>query len=357
MGSIYKRISSQNAISWQVLIRKRGFQTISKTFPNEKLAKEFVLVTEADMLRGRYIHEKQEEQITFKELLEKYRKEVVPTKKAGKPLEYKLGVVLNSFLSKKTLSAIKAVDIAKYRDMRLKQVSKTTVSHELALISHVFNVAIKKWGFEKIANPVDRIDKPGFNRARERRLTEEEIVAIKKATESKVLASIIDFALETAMREAEIASIHFSDVDFKSFIVTLEETKNGDKRIVPLTHRALEIIRSFKSSDISNDSVFSITAHAVSVAFRRAVGRARTIYERECKEKNLVPDTRFLVDIHFHDLRHEAISRLTERGDLNLFQIKAISGHRTTQMLGRYTHVKTSDLVAILNKNNSQNAI
>jgi len=86
---------------------------------------------------------------------------------------------------------------------------------------------------------------------------------------------------------------------------------------------------------------------SITQAFIRALTRARTTYEKECEEKGTEPDPGFLVDLTFHDLRHEATSRLFEKG-LNPMQVAVITGHKTLQMLKRYFHLKAEDLAEML---------
>ena len=134
-------------------------------------------------------------------------------------------------------------------------------------------------------------------------------------------------------------------VDLKKRTVTLLETKNGEKRIVPLSTEALRILSRLTRR--IDGKVWGVTNHAMSVAWRRALARARKAYERECEEKKEKPDPAFLVDLTFHDLRHEATSRFFEKG-LNPMQVAAITGHKTLQMLKRYTHLKAEDLAELL---------
>ena len=129
--------------------------------------------------------------------------------------------------------------------------------------------------------------------------------------------------------------------------MTLSETKNGENRNVPLSPEAVRIL-----SDLPrriDGRVWGVTPHAISVAWRRAVSRARKAYEKECEEKGEKPDLGYLVDLTFHDLRHEATSRFFEKG-LNPMQVAAITGHKTLQMLKRYTHLKAEDLAELLAK-------
>ncbi len=73
------------------------------------------------------------------------------------------------------------------------------------------------------------------------------------------------------------------------------------------------------------------------------MSRARAAYEKECQEKGSKPDPAFLVDLTFHDLRHEATSRFFELG-LDATKVKNITGHKTYSMLARYTHLKAEDI-------------
>ncbi len=127
--------------------------------------------------------------------------------------------------------------------------------------------------------------------------------------------------------------------------MTLSETKNGENRNVPLSPEAVRIL-----SDLPrriDGRVWGITPHTISVAWRRAVVRAWAVYEKGCEEKGGKPDPGYLVDLTFHDLRHEATSRFFEKG-LNPMQVAAITGHKTLQMLKRYTHLKAEDLAELL---------
>ncbi len=135
-------------------------------------------------------------------------------------------------------------------------------------------------------------------------------------------------------------------VDLKKRTVTLLDTKNGEKRTVPLSSEAVRILSGIpRRIDGKVWDLFS--PQTVAVAWRRAVSRARDSYEKECEEKKAKPDPGFLVDLTFHDLRHEATSRFFEKG-LNPMQVAAITGHKTLQMLKRYTHLKAEDLAELL---------
>ena len=133
-----------------------------------------------------------------------------------------------------------------------------------------------------------------------------------------------------------------SFMGLKKRTVTLPETKNGEKRIVPLSTEAVRILSGL-TRKIGGKVWEMFSPQGISVAFRRAVDRARKAYEKECAEKGEKPDPAFLVDLTFHDLRHEATSRFFELG-LDATKVKNIIGHKTYSMLARYTHLKAEDI-------------
>ena len=139
------------------------------------------------------------------------------------------------------------------------------------------------------------------------------------------LLPAVILAIETAMRQGELISLNWKHINLKKRTAFLPDTKNGESRGVPLSTTAADILRSLPRS--INDQVFpGVTGEAVKRAFIRACRRAH------------------IEDFHFHDLRHEATSRLFEKG-LNAIEVASITGHKTLQMLKRYTHLRTEDLV------------
>jgi integrase len=135
-------------------------------------------------------------------------------------------------------------------------------------------------------------------------------------------------------------------VSLDSRTVILRDTKNGDSREVPLSSAVVAALQDWKkrTAVVSiTGKVFQITPHAISVAFRRATRRARKLHDAEYVRTVENSDPSFLLGLRFHDLRHEAVSRLFEQG-FNVMEVAAISGHRTLQMLKRYTHLKAVDL-------------
>ena len=189
-------------------------------------------------------------------------------------------------------------------------------------------------------NPVMKTRKPSVsNTARNRRLVDDEEQRLLAACEEYggFIGPVVRLALETAMRRGEIASIRWRDVDLNNRIVHLYETKNGEDRDVPLSPIAVGIFKSLSKVRRIDGLVFGIRADAITKAFGRVCERT----------KNQSGEIEPIEDLRFHDLRHEATSRLFEKG-LRTEVVKAITGHKTYQMLDRYTHLKAEDIAKML---------
>ena len=331
--------------SWQALVKKKGFGQIGRTFDTKAEAETWAKIVESEMVRGVFVTRNEAENTTLSEALDRYEREVIPAKKGALQESSRIRIWKRTPLAKRFLASIQGKDIAAWRDERLKIVSPKTVCLELALLSHVFMIAVNEWGMAGLVNPVQQVRKPKLPQGRDRRLHPGEMEKITDASESPVLADILRFAVETGMRRSELAGMTWDLVDLKKRTVTLPDTKNGEKRIVPLSTDALRIL-----SDLPrrlDGKVWGMAPDSITQAFIRSLSRARKAYEQECEEKGQKPDPSYLSDLTFHDLRHEATSRFFEKG-LNPMQVAAITGHKTLQMLKRYTHLKAEDLAELL---------
>jgi len=344
LASIYKRGPYQ----WQALIRRKGFDTQAKVFNTKAEAEAWAQVTESEMVRGVFISRKEAESTTLSEALDRYAQEVSSKKKGAYQESRRIENLKRHNLAKRYLASIQGKDIAEYRDERLKSVSQASVRLELALLSHLFNTAIREWGMNGILNPVTQIRLPKKAISRDRRLFpgEEEKLLAECDKYGGDLPYVVRLALITGMRRGELASLTWDNIDLKKRTATLPETKTGEKRGVPLSSAAVQILKDIPRR--LDGKVFGfIDSHSITTAFIRSVNRARSTYEKECEDKGENPDPSFLKNLTFHDLRHEATSRFFEKG-LNPMQVAAITGHKTLQMLKRYTHLKAEDLAELL---------
>lgn len=317
---------SRRSKGWQVQIRKQGYKNISKRFEKKADADAWARMTESEMDRGIFIDRTEAERTTLAEILNRYLKEVSIHKLGYKQEKSRIKCFLDHPLASRYLATLKSLDFTNYRESRLLLVSGTTVNKELNLFGKIIDTARKDWSIN-MDNPVRLIRRPKNNRPRDRRLNTNELHLILNTTKSEILTKIILFALETALRRGEIANAKWSDLDLAECVLKVPETKTGEPRIIPLSKKAIEILESIK--EVESDNIFSLRAESISQAFERACTRAG------------------IVDLNFHDLRHEATSRLFEKG-LNPMQVSTITGHKTFEMLKRYTHLKAKDLVKLL---------
>lgn len=310
---------------WQVQIRRNDAPHLSKSFQRKTEAEAWAREREIEADRGTLRDDPRIlQRITLGEILERYKREVSKDK-AGAQIE---GIVLDAFnkepLAKRSLASIKPSDFALYRDRRLTEVTGSTVTRQLCTIQHAYDIAAQEWGIPIQENPVKRIRKPRNNPPRERRLKSGEYEALLSSTErsrNMLIKPIIILAVETAMRRGEILNIHREHINLNTQRLRIPKTKTGIPRTIPLSSKAVVTLTALLN-DVSdtNDRVFPISPNALRLAWERVKKRTK------------------IVDLHFHDLRHEAVSRLFEQG-LGVAHVAAISGHRDFRMLARYTHI------------------
>ncbi|NLY34475.1 MAG: site-specific integrase [Alcaligenaceae bacterium] len=342
--------------TWKAVIRKTGWPTSSKTFRTKRDADDWARRTEDEMVRGVYIQRAPAERMTLEAALKRYLLEVTPTKRESTRIaEHKKAQPLLKHLGQYSLAALSADIVAQYRDMRLAgdtdengkltPRSNNTVRLELALLSHMFTVAIKEWGIGLPFNPVANIRRPSPGAGRTRRLTEAEnkrLLTTVDAHSNPMFSWIVRIALETGMRLSEISSLRLAQIDLSKRVVRLDITKNSSPRTVPLTKAATT---AFKAA-INNPTRPPETNLVFFGEPGRDGIRRPYLFDKAWTDAKKAAG---LVDFRFHDLRHEAVSRLVEAG-LSDQEVAAISGHKSMQMLKRYTHLRAEDLVGKLDQ-------
>lgn len=337
---------------WQAVIVKKGYSPQSKSFPLKVDAVAWSTDVEAKMNRGVFSDVSESEALTLRDGLLRYLREVTPSKKGFEAETYKINAMLRESFVSKSFATFRQSDAAKYRDELLKAgLSASTIRKNLSLLSHLYETANKEWSIS-CNNPIKSIAKPKVNNSRERRLSAHEhkyLVAALTDTgagerQNSAVLDVVLFALETAMRQSEILSLAWSDIDLAERVALLKDTKNGEKREVPLSSAAIKALSGGDGNGnvtkIRRGKVFKTTASAVKQCFRRAVIRARNAYEADFDDTDR--DNAVLIDLTFHDLRHEATSRLADIFDMH--ELMKITGHKDSRMLARYYHPKAADL-------------
>lgn len=331
-------IRERGKYSFQVQVRRRGYPTQTRTFESRKEAEKWARQIEAEYDRGVYVDRAEAEKNTLYGILDRYKREIAPTHRGSEVEIQRIDFILRHPVMKLKMAALSTQHLAKYRDSRLESVSGSTVNRELNIISAAINHARKEWGIH-IENPVALLKRPQENRARERRLEgDEEYRLLRELTyapkddkgkfvkggcRNRWIKPLVQLALETAMRRGELLDLDWKYVDWSRAGIFLPITKNGESRKVPLSSAAIAVLKSLPRSLAGR--VFPVTESALKQSFTRACERAG------------------IVDLHFHDLRHEATSRLAEKLP-NVIELAAVTGHKDLKMLKRYYHPRVEDL-------------
>ena len=347
MANIQKRIGKDGSTSHRVQIRLKGFAPESASFDRLTDAREWAKKTESDMKAGRHFGASKRH--TFSELADEY----APHAKDKARLAYWRGV-----FGADSLDTLTPARIAKVRDRLLsedtprfatpatgspEQDSKrprakrsgATVNRYLAGLSSCLAYGVKtlQW-IEK--NPCERITKPTESKGRVRFLSDEERTALLlacKPHDDLYLAVVL--ALSTGARQAEIMTLRYRQIDFGRAVITLDHTKNGETRSLPLVSSAFTMLKArAKVRSLSDDRVFPPTARAK----KSVCLDLRQPWDKALREAGIV-------NFHWHDLRHTAASYLAMAG-VSLVEISKILGHRTMQMVSRYSHLSDGHIVA-----------
>lgn len=319
---------------WQAQVRRRGMKPRCKSFDSKSEAEKWARELESQVDKfGAAPDTRILESTTLGELMKRYAEEVSPSKRGATQEIQRLGVLQRHDLAYRTLIGLSQQDIASFRDERLRTVKPATAVRELAILSHVLDVAMRDWGFPLAQNVVKMIRRPTINNARSRRLTsseEQRLLATCDDGRVECFRALVIIAIETGMRRGELLGLKWSDISHNRRVISLALTKNGTSREVPLSTRAYEALMSLHGNTSVDQSMpFGMTISAFDQTWKRVIKRSG------------------IIDLKFHDLRHEAVSRFFELG-LNVMEVSTISGHKELSMLKRYTHLSADALVGRL---------
>ena len=311
MASIRKR----NGL-WQAQVRSKYSGSTSKSFHRKTDAERWATAQEALMQSGQW-QEKMPSHFTIGSMLKRYLETVTPIKRGKAQETRRLHRLLREArLMSISLDQAKPCVFADFRDRRIHDGVRAR-QYDLVLMRHARNMADVEWGWPLPDNPISLIRMPKNNPPRERRLKDGEFERLKVAAEksrSWYLWPIVVLAIETAMRRGEILGLRWEHIDLDKKTAFLPMTKNGSSRWVPLNDEAAA---KLTKAPKETDRPFPVT----DVAFRQAWDRLRTRAN--------------ITDLTFHDLRHEAISRMFDSG-MKIHEVMAVSGHRTASQLFRY---------------------
>lgn len=310
----------------------------SKIFTNKTKAKSWAAEKETELRSAEAVHDST---WTYQQLFKRYAEKVSP-KKRGCHWEQKR---LWRFEHDALLSSVKLKDSTREQfenwvDHRLTQVKSSTVNRELNLLSNCLTKA-RVWRLMN-HNPLKDLSRPKNPPSRNRRISESDIAAICHATnfkegipptrKSHFVALAFLFAIETAMRAGEICSLEKSSINFKTRVALLDQTKNGDQRKVPLSKRAIGLLKLLPNLPDKRGHIFHLTSSQLESNFRLSRGKTN------------------LQDLHFHDTRHEATTRMAKLPNMNVLALARITGHRDLKFLMIYFNETAEELVERLDE-------
>jgi integrase len=325
-------IRKRGPYQWQAIIRKRGFPVQSKTFETKSGARAWAGDIESQMVRGIFISLGEAESTTLTDALERYWSDIGSKKRHPKQERQRINHWLKNPLAQRHLANLRGTDFAQYRDARRAAGrAENTIRLELALVGHLFEIARKEWGMDGLQNPLKNIRKPTGSTERDRRLKPgeyEKLAAELEASTNIWARPLFDFAIETALRQGMLFVLRWEWVDLEARVIHIPPAYRGvgNKCVppaLPLSRRAVGVLVALPV-DISG-RVFPTTANAI-----------RLIWKRVAKQLGIE-------GLRWHDLRHEAASRLFEKR-LHLLEVASITGHKSLSMLRRYTHLQPSDI-------------
>jgi integrase len=324
----------ERAGAWRARVRIRGHVKYA-TFDTRDEARIWAARQEAKLLAAEKAGTGESAFLKVSDLMRRYAEEVSPKKRGERWEVIRLTRMMQEKPFNLSLRDFGPDQVADWRDARLTEVSGSSVNRELNLLSGVFTVAIKEWRIGLKANPVHLTSRPPNPPARSRRVSEAEMKAIHTAlgwdgvtppqTSSQWVAWVHAMAIETTMRSGEIMELTRARVSLESAIAVLlhgkavgvaGQTKTGKGRNVPLSRRAVALVAMTGEGE-PNAPIVPIAKGTRDTLFRRAVKAAG------------------LVDMHFHDSRREATTRIAPKVG-NPMDLAKITGHRDHRQLMDY---------------------
>jgi integrase len=348
VATIEKRTNDDGSKTYRVKVRLKGYPPQTATFTRLTDAKKWGTQTEAAIRERRHFKTVEAQKHTVKDLCERYIRDVLPTKPKSKAKQTAQLNWWTKQIGDYTLADCTPPLIAEARDKLAKQPTRrgptttsATVVRYMAALSHACTVAVKEWGWIE-DNPVRRVTKPKEPRGRVRLLSDDErerlLNACREST-SRSLYPVVVLALSTGMRSREITGLTWDRVDVKAGRILLEDTKNGERRVVPLVGHAMELVKAHsKVRRLDSDLVFP--------------GPRKPNQPVELRQAFLSAlEKAGISDFRFHDLRHSAASYMLMDG-ATLGELAEVLGHKTLQMVKRYSHLSESHARGLVERMN-----
>ena len=324
---------------WRGEVRKNGLR-ISKTFDSKGDASKWAREVEIKIEKEQFEDFRDSAHLTLAHLIKRYRDEITPNKKGAVSEVYKLNFIIRQPIAKTKILRLSTRMIIEFKNELKRTRAPATVNKYIHYIHTIWETARLTWGINLPPNnPTALVKREKVMTKIDRILSYEEqdrLLTACKESSLDQLSDIVEFALETAMRFGEITRLQVRDIDFDKSIATLHDTKNGERRDVPLTVRALDICSKYKFKD----KVLEFKDHQTLFPIHR--DKFRHYFEQACKKAAVK-------GFRFHDTRATKITRLFEEG-WDVSSVAVVSGHKSWSELQKYTRIKAIDLVDKINQ-------
>ena len=345
MATITKRQTLAGKIYYTAQIRLKGYPAQTASFNRLTDAKKWIQDTESAIREGRHFKTAEAKKHTVSDLINRYCSEYLPknkkkvySEKEQKERLHRLGWWddrIGYFL----LAEVTPVLITEHIESMTQ--SSATVDKYVKNLSHAFTIAVRDWGWLS-DNPVKKVASVELPDGRVRFLDDDErerlLLACREASNKWLYLTVI-LALSTGMRQAELFGLKWQDVNLNEGYLILHKTKNGDRRRVPLSGLALELLKEHAK----------VRRIDTPLLFPSSRTPQKPIELRKAWEKAVMAAG--IDDFHWHDLRHCTASYLAMNG-ATLAEIAEVLGHKTLSMVKRYAHLSdghVSNVVASMN--------
>jgi integrase len=349
MATFQKRKSKSGIVRYRAQVRLKGYASQTATFKRLTDARTWAQNTESAIREGRYFHTVEARRHTVSELVTRYKDEHLAI--SGLKTANDRTIHLDWWsaqVGEITLADLTPAVLTEQRSRLIrgdgtggKPLSPATANRYMASLSHAVSIASNEWSWLE-NSPFRKIGQLKEPRGRVRFLSTDERNSLLAECQvhSDTLYTIVVVALSTGARQGEIMNLRWSDIDFSRGIMRILDTKNDDRRAIPLKGFAHDLMKErSKVRHIDTDLVFPSKIRPqkpllIHKSFSKAVKRAK------------------IEDFRFHDLRHSAASYLAMNG-ASLAEIADVLGHKTFQMVKRYAHLSeahTAGVVASMNK-------
>ena len=348
MATIIKRLDANGKPYYTARIRLKGYPEQISTFPRITDAKKWATVTEAAIKEGRHFKTVEAKKHTVDEMIDRYLTGAKLTKvqddHTGLHLrrwKAEIGYMLLADVNADAITLIKEKLLNE--EFRGKPRSPTTVLRYMASLSTVFTTAVRDWAWLE-DSPMKNIKKPTAARGRVRFLSDDErerLLIACQESRNKLLYMCVILAISTGMRQAELFGLKWADVNLKERYIILHETKNGERRRVPLAGLVLELLQEHaKVRRLDTPLLFPGIKNPLTPI------DLQTPWETARKNAGIT-------DFTWHDLRHCTASYLAMNG-ASLAEIAEILGHKTLQMVKRYAHLSDGHVSSVIESMNAK---